>query len=76
MYRRSAAVIAHWRRGELVLENYATRTSVAAPAAAAEVLDVCTEWRSMAAILARVDRCEPDYFGNLAREFQMPERYE
>lgn len=51
-------MIAHWRRGELVLENYATRTSVAAPAAAAEVLDVCTEWRSMAAILARVDRYE------------------
>jgi SagB-type dehydrogenase family enzyme len=52
-------VIAHWRGGELVLENYATRISVAAPAAAAEVLDVCTEWRPVAAILARVDRFDP-----------------
>jgi SagB-type dehydrogenase family enzyme len=42
-----------------VLENYATRVSVAADPAATEMLDFCDDWRSMDDILARFDRFEP-----------------
>lgn len=51
-YRRSAAVLAFWRGGQLVLENYATRISVAADPAAAELLGHCGDWRGMDELVA------------------------
>ena len=55
-FRRSAAVLAFWRRGELVLENYATRISVAAEPAATGVLGFCDGWRTMDEIVASFDQ--------------------
>jgi len=45
-YRRTAALVLYWRDAELVIENFALRTSVAADPIVCSILDYCGDWRS------------------------------
>jgi SagB-type dehydrogenase family enzyme len=56
--RRSPAVVAYWSNGELIVQNYATRTTVAATPLLLDVMDFCSEWRSIRSIVEHFDRFE------------------
>ncbi len=49
-FRRAPHLVAYWRRGTLLLKNYATGQVAAADPLVCRVLDYCTTWRSAAAI--------------------------
>src|SRR5882724_8046692 len=49
-YRRSPHLVCHWRRGELIVENYAKRTGVVATPLAFDLLSFFSRWRSAAAV--------------------------
>jgi SagB-type dehydrogenase family enzyme len=52
-YRRSPYVICYWQDRQLVFENYATSTLVAAAPLTCEILDFFDRWRSAAALAQR-----------------------
>jgi SagB-type dehydrogenase family enzyme len=49
-YRRSPYLVTYWERRRLVVENYATRTRVAASPLAIEVLDLFDRWRGVGVV--------------------------
>ena len=51
-YRRSPYLVAYWERRRLVVENYATRTRIAASPLTIQLLDLFHRWRG-AGVLAR-----------------------
>ena len=44
--RRSPHLVLHWKRGTLVLRNYATGRAAAATPLVCRVLDFCSDWRT------------------------------
>jgi len=45
-YRRSAHVVAYWRRDVLLLKNYATGRVAGGSALVCRLLDICSDWRT------------------------------
>ena len=48
--RRSPHLVIYWRRGELVVCNYATRTTAPATPLICDILNACSDWNSVARI--------------------------
>jgi SagB-type dehydrogenase family enzyme len=48
--RRSPHLVVYWRRGELVVCNYATRTTAPATPLICDLLNACSDWNSVARI--------------------------
>ena len=56
-YRRSPFLVAYWRGGQLVFENFATHSHCFAAPVVCEVLHHCSQWRSLNELAQRL----PDY---------------
>jgi SagB-type dehydrogenase family enzyme len=52
LYRRSPHVVCYWKHGEFVFHNYATRRLAGASPIACDVLDFCSDWKSLADLAA------------------------
>lgn len=59
-YRRSPHVICYWDNGQLVFENYARRTRVAAAPVTCDVLDFFSGWRSAGELSRRLPQADAD----------------
>lgn len=53
LYRRSPYLVCYWQGRQLVFENYATRTRVAAASVTCEILHFFDRWRPAAALARR-----------------------
>ena len=49
-FRRSPHLVLYWRGETLIVRNYASGRSAAANALICRLLDVCGEWRTLAAV--------------------------
>lgn len=49
-YRRSPHLVCYWENGQIVFENYATRTRVAAAPLTCDILDFFGQWRPASAL--------------------------
>ncbi|MBI2189286.1 MAG: SagB family peptide dehydrogenase [Acidobacteria bacterium] len=61
--RRHACIVAYWQEGELIFENYATRTRIVARPPAPDILHLFGRWRRPEAVIARL----PDYTASSLR---------
>jgi SagB-type dehydrogenase family enzyme len=46
-FRRSPHLVSYWRQGSLLLVNYATRQTASADPLIFEILNFCTDWRTL-----------------------------
>lgn len=53
-YRRSASVVLYWRGCDLVIDNFALRTSVGVDPIVCSILDFCHDWRSHQEVAQRL----------------------
>lgn len=60
LYRRSPHLVCYWLDRQLIFENYATRTRVAAAPLTCEILHLYSRWRPAAALLWRFPRFSAD----------------
>jgi SagB-type dehydrogenase family enzyme len=68
--RRSPHLVTYWRQHQLIIENYRTRTSVAANAAAVEMLDACSDWISSADLTRQLASYSPAKIATAIRGLQ------
>jgi SagB-type dehydrogenase family enzyme len=55
-YRRSPYLVAHWQGAQVLIENYATATTVEASPLVLDVLDRFSEWQDFESIAAQLPR--------------------
>ena len=65
--RRARSVVVYWRKGRLVLQNFARRLTVCGAPITCEVLDFFSEWRTLSEAIDHFDYSEKSVRGALAQ---------